>query len=440
MEKDTVNRALPRNIVAEQSVIGSVLLDGSAFRQVVNVLKAEDFVDERYRAAYQACLNLYAAVESINEVTVAQEMKRLGMANTGTLAEAVSVTPTSLDLNSYASVVRQVSLSRQMVVLGLRIADEGYATHTDSNEVMERIASMVRGFRQHNSVIDSLVTPTDAFNSIFDLITRCNQPQNSLKWGFKALDDLTMGVYPGELTVIGARTSVGKTQLMLDISNHMTSTQNRTSLFCSVEMGVDPLMEREIARMLGISVLDLRRHDVQEDQMTLVMEKAALLSEHNQFYMPRGISASDIYAAAEKKKDADGLDIVFVDYLQLLRDCWEDGRENQNVRVGRVCKILKNLANDLHVPVVVASQLNRALEHRGEESRRPTLADLRDSGNIEQDADVVFLLYRTPESPQILEVNMAKNRQLGSAPPIKLVWREDARCYGDLAHETTPHL
>ena len=134
-------------------------------------------------------------------------------------------------------------------------------------------------------------------------------------------------------------------------------------------------------------------------------------------------------------KETIGLDILFVDYLQFLVDCWS-GKENQNVRVGEACKRLKSIVNDLEIPVIVASQLSRTLEHRPESSRKPNLADLRDSGNIEQDADVVFLLWRDPKDDKILEIKMAKNRQLGSAPAIKLVWLPEKHRYVDYFNDT----
>ena len=167
-----------------------------------------------------------------------------------------------------------------------------------------------------------------------------------------------------------------------------------------------------------------------DDGMTRVYELAGQISQSNISYLAQGTGSGDIYAEVSRLKKTTGVDIVFVDYLQFLKDCWEHG-ENQNVRTGRAMKSLKSIAVDFDVHVVVASQLNRALELRSTDNRRPNLSDLRDSGNIEQDADIVWLLYRSDDEPHLLEVKQAKHRQLGSAPAVKLLWNMKTYRYVD---------
>jgi len=218
------------------------------------------------------------------------------------------------------------------------------------------------------------------------------------------------------------------------------ANMNKTIMFCSAEMSLKHILERRVARELGISILDLRKHGLTVKQEDKIIGLVGENSLRHVYYMRKGISSNDIFNEAAKMKDEVGLDIIFVDYLQFLSDCWQSSGENQNVRVGKASKTLKTTANELNVPVVVASQLNRALEHRGEADRRPTLADLRDSGNIEQDADVVFLLDRVQEmdkeghvvSNSKLSVKMAKNRQLGSMPAIELNFSLKTRRYESL--------
>lgn len=421
----------PHDINAEEAVIGSLLIDGEAISKIVTLVHKSDFYHEPDSEIYQVCSALYERRESINQITVAQELSRLGKlelcGGVAYLSHMISTVPTSLDIEHYAQVVKRLGVSRRAIVLAERIAAVGYDAEPDINEGINKIVDMVNQFRQENVAFEALVTPTDAANVLMDLMDEYNSPQRSFSWGFKDLDDLTSGIYP-ELIVIGARPGVGKTQLMLDIAENLWGKQ---VLFCTVEMSIKALLERKIARELRVDIKRLRRDGLDEKGMAQIVDLSGRVSEQQIFYLSKGSSSQDVYSEAKKLKESIGLDIVFVDYLQILSDCWRTDRENQNVRVGKACKVLKSLVNDLQVPVVVASQLSRHLEYRAE--KRPTLADLRDSGSIEQDADVVFLLHREQDKDDVLEVKMAKNRQLGPARAVMLQWVADRHSYANRA-------
>ncbi len=422
-------RLLPHDLDAEEGVTGSLLIDGQAFYKVA-FLTAWDFYGEQNSLIYGVCSILHERREGINQITVAQELDRQGKledcGGTAYLSHLISVVPTSLDLEHYAKIVKRLAVSRGEITLAGQIAEVGYGAEPDSNEGIDRIVAMANKFRQDNVAFEDIVTPKEAGDILLDLIKEYNDPQHSFNWGFKDLDDITSGIYP-ELIVLGARPGVGKTQLMLDIAENL---YDKTVLFCTAEMTTKAILERKLARELRVDIKELRRHGLDEKGVDRVVELAGQISEQQIYYLPKGSTSLDVYNEAKKLKESIGLDIVFVDYLQLLSDCWRTERENQNVRVGKACKVLKSLVNDLQIPVVVASQLSRHLEYRAE--KRPSLADLRDSGNIEQDADVVLLLYRDmEESDDILEIKMAKNRQLGPARAIKLQWIADSHCYGN---------
>jgi replicative DNA helicase len=190
------------------------------------------------------------------------------------------------------------------------------------------------------------------------------------------------------------------------------------------------LLERKAARKLGITVVELRKGNLTDVQLSKLADLAALTSEIPLYHLPPGKTSFDIYARVEQLKSTIGVDIVFVDYLQILKDCWISNKENMRIRVGTASKTLKGIVNDFSIPVICASQLSRALEYRTD--KRPTLADLRESGDIEQDADNVILLYRDmEEEPNILEAKIAKGRQTGSFPHVKLVWVEKEQRYAD---------
>lgn len=429
MIQRTETKLPPHDSDAEEAVIGSLLINGDAVRLIENTIFPNDFYHEQNQWLYGACILLRNRRESINQITLAQELNRTGKleqcGGVAFLRHLVSSCPTSLDIEHYADIVRRMSVSRQVIALADKIATIGYQTEPDVNNTVNSIADIIVTFRKTVTIFDELISPKDAANIIFDMIGKYKNPPKGMSWGFKDLDEMTSGIFP-ELTIIGGRPSIGKTQLMLDIVENVVS-QDYKILFCSAEMMAGALMERKIARELKVDIRRLRRYGLELDLMDKLTELAGRVSEQQVYYMPQGISSQDIYNEALKMKSTIGLDIVFVDYLQILRDCWQSGRENKNVLVGRASKVLKSLVNDLKIPVVCASQLNRDLERRPEDQRRPGLADLRESGDIEQDADVVFLLYRDIDNTDItisnqLEVKMAKNRQIGDAPAIKLVW------------------
>lgn len=427
----------PHDIDAEEAVNGSLLIDGEAFNKIATLLHPSDFYTEVGRYIYGVCVMLHERREAINQITVAQELDRKGKLETcggaAYLSHLISIVPTTLDIENYAQIVKRLSVSRRAITLAGQIAAVGYEARPDVNGLINDIVEKASEFRKNNVAFDDIVTPTQAGNILIDLINEYNDPRHTFSWGFHDLDDITSGIYP-ELIIIGARPGVGKTQLMLDIVERLFG---RRILFASAEMSIKALLERKLARELGTDIRQLRRQGLNERDMDRVIELSVHISERNIYYLPKGCSSQDIYNEAKKLKDTVGLDIVFVDYLQILSDCWKTDRENQNIRVGRACKVLNSIKNDLQVPVVVASQLNRSLELRSE--KRPNLADLRDSGEIEQDADVVLLLYRDMEErDDILEVKMAKNRQLGPARAIILQWVTAHHSYENRAQNRLP--
>ncbi len=426
-------KKIPHDNDAEEAVIASLLVDGDLMGKVVNLITSVDFFGEVSRQQYQAMVELYNRREKINQITVAQELQRGGKLDAcggaAKLSLLISQCPFPYDIEYYAAIVRRLSVSRQLIDMGDRMAALGYQAEPDTNKMLETVYDLASQFRLANTTVEKLITPKDVGNQVLNLIERYNQPEHALSWGYYDLDGVTSGLYPGEFIIIGSRPGVGKTQLMFDIAESIVNT-GRTVLFASVEMTMSQLLERKVARELRVGIRQMRAHGLDVDQMDAVAELAGQMSERRIYYLPQGVSAGEIYTEARKLKEKSGLDIIFVDYLQFLRECWGD-RENQNVRVGRVCKLLKSMSLELEIPVVAASQLSRALELRPEDSRRPTLADLRDSGNIEQDADVVLLLHRDQENEAILEVKMAKNRQLGTAPAVKLLWHTESHRYVD---------
>lgn len=370
----------PHDIDAEEAVIGSLLIDGDAIRLVEHTIKPEDFYHEINGWLFKACIVLRSRREAINQVTVAQELQRNekleDCGGAAYLSHLISICPTSIDIEHYAQIVRRLSVSRQLINLGGQIASVGYNAEPNPNLAVDKATTIITDFRKSVTVFDELVHPKDAANIVLDMIGEYNVPQHRMSWGFRDLDELTSGIYP-ELIIFGARPSVGKTQMMLDVLENL-AWHDKKILFCSAEMRIKAIMERKIARELKLDIRLLRKSGLPPDLMDKLVTLAGEVSERQVYYLPQGVSSHDIYYEASKLKETIGLDIVFVDYLQILKDCWQIGKENKVVLVGRAAKTLKSLSNDLQIPVICASQLSRDIERRSEDSKKPVLADLRE--------------------------------------------------------------
>ena len=426
----------PYDMNAEEGVNGSLLIDSDCYSQV-KYLIPEDFFSETNRLIFRACKNIMDRQGKIDQITVAEELNRAGKLSAAGgaayLSNLIATTPTSLDIEYYADIVKRLSVSRSIVTAASQIGSLGFEASPDVEGTLKTIEQIIVSIKKNaGNRKNDIVTPNDMATRMIDMI---KQGETSLPWGFVDLDELTGGVYPQDYIVVGARPSVGKTQFMLDAANNI-ALRGKKVLFVSAEMTINPVLERHIAKSLGISIWNYRKRDInsqywQENVEPKYMVAAADLGKIPIYYLFDRRSSDSIWDNARKMKESVGLDIIFVDYLQLLSDCYRGGRENHSVAVGMVSHNLKAITTDLNIPVVVASQLNRQVEYR--DDKHPVIADLRESGDIEQDADVVFLLHR-PElyaDTQVerdavlgkLAVMMAKNRQLGTASsPVILQW------------------
>lgn len=437
----------PFSINAEEAINGSLLVDNDCINQV-KYLKSDDFFSEQNRLIFDACINLYKRNQLIDQITVAEELEHNGKLSlaggVAYLYHLISITPHSLDAPGYAVIVHRDSIARQLINAASRIGSIGYEADTDIEGAIKKAEEIIDNVRQGLNVNKTeIVTPSQMADAMLNML---EHGQESIQWGFVDLDSLTTGIYPQDYIIFGARPSVGKTQIMLEVAENMARGGKRC-LFVSTEMPMNPVVERYISRVFKISVRELRERRLKnqqfsEDDEMRYMEAVGVLSKLPVSYLFGKRSSDNIWDNARKMQESHGLDAIFVDYLQLLTDC-NKGRENHSVAVGVVSHNLKAMGQSLNVPVIVASQLNRSLEHR--DDKRPVLSDLRESGDIEQDADVVFLLHRPELFPDeygkvakedvgVLELLMAKNRQLGTDERVvRLQWRPNDYRYGDRA-------
>ncbi len=432
---------VPFNIDAEEAVNGSLLIDGECLKEV-QFLKPSDFFSSQNRLIFTACLECAKRYEAINIITVASELDRTrklkDAGGAAYLSHLSGMVPTSLDAPYYAGIVHRLSIARGLINSASQIAAIGYEASPDTEGALSRATAILDTVKKEAGAMKSeLVTPDMMGEKMLDML---NDGQSSISWGFADLDEVTTGIYPQDYIVIGARPSVGKTELQIEVAEKMAG-QKKTVLFASTEMHINPVLERYIARALKISIRDLRKRVFDLEQQDKFMKAADAITGIPIYYLFGKRSSENIWMNARKMKEQYGLDAVFVDYLQLLTDC-NKGKDNHAVQVGLVSHTLKAISQDLNVPVIVASQLNRLVEYR--EVKRPMLADLRESGDIEQDADVVFLLHRPELYPGfnaadkgVLELMMAKHRQLGQAEaPVKLQWVPQNHCYENKERES----
>lgn len=425
-----------KNIDSEEALLGSLLIDSNAIRKIINGLRITDFYSERNGYIYKSCCDLYERHESINQISVAQELDRQdkleSCGGAAYLSHLILATPTSLDIENYANIVFRLSLNRQIISISDKISAIGYQANPNINETTNKIDDLWSNFKRNNITIsDSVVTPIKAANDLFLLREKMYQPSNYPKWGYYDLDNITAGLAP-EYIIIAGRPSAGKTQLSLDIAENLNE-QNKVVLIASAEMSDTQIYERKLSRAIGMSILDIRKYGIPEEYDSAIFDLIGEMSQTNIHYKHGKLFLNDIYSEIYKFMSTQKLDAVIIDYLGALQDCYTENKENQNIKIGKVSNKIQSMVHEFKIPIIALSQLNREIEKRADP--HPQLSDLRDSGSLEQDADVIFFIHRDKlednTMSNILEVTMAKNRQIGAKPPIYLVYNEQLRRYVD---------
>ena len=392
------NKLPPYDIDAEESVNGSLLIDGKAIYDVAITLKAEDFYSEQNRWIYQACLSLYHRDEAINQITVAQELDRQEKlekcGGAAYLSHLISIVPTSLDIEHYAQIVYRLSIMRQLIAAADKISQIGFGADPDVSQSLNRAEDILFNLRHERGTLD-FIHIKQVLDSYFEAPpppeAEGYQPIPHVLSGFIGLDDFLNGFQRADLIIIAGRPSMGKTSLALNIARNAAIEQGACVALFSLEMFREALVQRMLSSESSVNSRRIRLGLNTEDEERLIMEATGKLSE-----APIYIDDSPQLRVVEMRSKARrlyyerGIDLIIVDYLQLLQG---DGRnENRVQEISYISRSLKALARELKVPVIAVSQLSRAVEWRA--SHIPQLSDLRESGSIEQDADLVLFVYR----------------------------------------------
>lgn len=417
---DPLQKVPPQNIEAEQSVIGSLLIDKEAIIRVADLLKSEDFYKDTHGMIYQAMLDVYSRREPIDLVSLTNRLEELhqletvgGRSYLATLANAV---PTASHVVHYASIVQRKATLRRLISAAGDIAKLGFEEDEEVDLTLDKAEQALFGVSQRylkQNFIPVKTVLTEAFERI-DELHRDPGKLRGVPTGFADLDRVLAGLQKSDLIIIAARPSVGKTTLALDIARTIATRSKVPVGIFSLEMSKEQLVDRMICSEASVDMWKMRTGRLSEDEdFTRIGHAMGLLSEAPIFIDDSAVtSIMEMRTKARRLQAEHGLGLIVVDYLQLM-----EGRAHVENRVQQVAEItrgLKAIAKELNVPVLALSQLSRATEARTPPI--PKLADLRDSGSIEQDADVVLFIYREviykrdTDKPNLAELHIAKHR------------------------------
>ncbi len=395
---DQIHRVPPQSIEAEQSVLGGCLIDGKAINKALELLTPEDFYRDSHRKIFQAMVHLFERSMPIDLITLTETLKNMdlleeagGASYLAALADAV---PTAANISYYAKIVREKALQRRLIEVATEIAEEAYGEVTDVEEFIDRAEKRIFEISERK-VRPSFFSMKEIVKDSFKAIERLYEKKElvtGVPTGFIEFDRMTSGLQPGDLIIVAGRPSMGKTAFCVNIAQYAAIEAKIPTAIFSLEMSKEQLVQRMLCSEAKVDSQKLRGGFLSESDWPKLTRAAGLLSEAPIYIDDTpAISVLEMRAKARRLKAEKGLGLVIIDYLQLMR-----GRADANTReqeISEISRSLKALAKELHVPVVALSQLSRRPELRGE-NRKPQLSDLRESGAIEQDADVVVFIYR----------------------------------------------
>ncbi|HWU40932.1 MAG TPA: replicative DNA helicase [Candidatus Acidoferrum sp.] len=393
----TSDRIPPQNIEAEISVLGAVLQDPAALLKSMEVLRPADFYKEAHRKIFTACIDLFDRNEPVDLVTLANElMRRKQLEEVGggsALSALVDAVPTAANVGYHARIVKDKALLYSLIQKGTAIVSRAYADRDDVDEVLDWAEQQIFEISQ-DKVSRSFVPVKSVLKGTFQLIEKLYDRKShvtGVPTGFKKFDEMTAGLQPSELVVVAGRPSMGKTSFCLNIAQYAAVQEHIPVAIFSLEMSKEQLVQRMLCSVAKVDSHKLRTGFLSDSDWPRLTTGAGVLSESSIFIDDTpGISLLEMRAKARRLKAEQGLGLVIIDYLQLISG---RGRiESRQQEISEISRSLKAMAKELDVPVVALSQLSRAVESR--QPPRPQLSDLRESGAIEQDADVVTFLYR----------------------------------------------
>lgn len=419
-------RIPPFSIDAEQATLGGLLVDPDGFVKIKSSLASDDFYEPRHRLIFGAMMVLYESGKPVDLLTVSQALKDSGqldkVGGTGYLMDLTSASPTSANIAYYSEIVIEKSILRRVIDTGGGIAKLAYEEGAKADEVLDEAEKAIFGIASSNSKT-GFVQIKDVLSPVFNRIEEINKNKSGITGvptGYYDLDKMTAGFQKSDLIILAARPSVGKSSLGLNIACNIAMREKKTVAIFSLEMSKESLVERMMASEARVNAQDMRRGTLSDDAWPKISHCIGELYNAPIYVddTPE-LSALELRAKARKLALEKGLSLIIVDYLQLMHTKMKV--ENRVQEISQITRSLKALARELSVPIIVQSQLSRTIEQR--QDHRPVLSDLRESGSIEQDADVVMFLSRPQNEKEnqlgLIDLILAKQRN-GPVGNIKL--------------------
>lgn len=441
MADELLKRVMPNNVEAEQSVIGAMLMDRDAITIASEILTVDDFYQKQYGILFEAMVELYTENVPVDLITLQNRLKEKDVApeisSLEFVRDMITKVPTSVNVGTYAKIVSEKAVLRRLIRVNEEIASACYAGKDSVEEIMEDTEKKIFQVLQRKTN-DEFVPIKDVVLNALDKIEAASRMKGSvtgMPTGFIDLDYKTSGFQPSDLILIAARPSMGKTAFVLNIAQHVAFRQNLAVAIFSLEMSKEQLVNRLFSLESHVDAQILRTGNLSDTDWEKLIEGAGTIGSSRMIIDDTsGITISEMRSKCRKYKLEMGLDLVIIDYLQLMSGSNSRRNESRQQEISEISRSLKGLARELNVPVIALSQLSRAVEQRTD--KRPMLSDLRESGAIEQDADVCMFIYRDDyynpdtEDKNIAEIIIAKQRN-GPIGTVRLAWMPQYTRFGN---------
>ncbi|WP_058300570.1 replicative DNA helicase [Gorillibacterium timonense] len=415
-----LERVPPQNLEAEQAVLGAILLDGESLVTAMERLTGDDFYRTSHRYIFDGMISLSEGDEPVDLVTLTAKLQARGqldeVGGVTYLSELANAVPTAANIDYYAQIVEEKSMLRRLIRAATQIVTNGYASEDDVGGLLSEAEARILEISNRRGG-NGFISIRDVLMEVFEKVEFLSQNKGGttgIASGFRDLDKMTSGFQRSDLIIVAARPSVGKTAFALNIAQNVGVREKETVAIFSLEMGAAQLVQRMICAEANVDATRLRTGFLEPDDWEKMTMAIGSLSEANIYIDDSpSVTVSDIRAKCRRLKKERGLGMILIDYLQLIHGRSKNG-ENRQQEVSEISRTLKQIARELEVPVIALSQLSRGVEQR--QDKRPMMSDLRESGSIEQDADIVAFLYRDDyynqesEKKNIIEIIIAKQR------------------------------
>ncbi len=445
MEEAVVKRILPYSMEAEQSVIGSMIMDAEAVLAASEILTAEDFYAKQHKLMFEAMVQLYAEGRAVDLVTLKDRLEQNGappeISSVEVIRELLNSVPTSVNVRHYANIVKEKAVLRNIIRANEEISSRCYAGHEDIDTILNDTEKKIFDLVQSRGASDYVPIRQVVLNVLdkIEAASKISGAVTGIPSGFVDLDYKTAGFQPSDLILLAARPAMGKTSFVLNLAEYISLKKNIPAVIFSLEMSKEQLVNRLFAQWSKVDAQNIRTGNLSDSEWERLIESASVVGNSKLIIDDTSsISIAEMRSKCRKYKLENDIQLVIIDYLQLMTSGGKT--ESRQQEVAEISRALKGLARELNIPIIACSQLSRAVEARPD--KRPMLSDLRESGAIEQDADIVMFLYRDEyyhkdsEEKGIAEVIIGKQRH-GSVGTVKLAWLPNYTKFANLERDNS---